>query len=282
MITQPHSSRKVSLMRSSSSCNPDHRLEPRGDCAFTRVDAAGLVLAGALLAGALAPLHATQQSASHSAVCQANLGRLQAAFDQFCSDNQGVLPYSQSSSTTWVRGWMDRLPDATNTSYLLDGKYAQLGPYVADVRVFKCPSDLSYVKSGTNSYSRVRSYSMSCAINNPAGGWIPNSYQKLSEIVDPPPSKIWAFIDEHPDSINDGMFGFILPATPADTAWFDWPANHHDRAGSLSFVDGHTELHRWQDKISLSPTRYAPAQTRLSSPNSADVSWLAERTIGRR
>ena len=30
------------------------------------------------------------------------------------------------------------------------------------------------------------------------------TYKKLSDIRRPPPSNLWVFVDEHPDSINDG------------------------------------------------------------------------------
>jgi len=36
--------------------------------------------------------------------------------------------------------------------------------------------------------------------------WYPawRKYDKMTDIVEPSPSMLWVFVDEHPDSINDG------------------------------------------------------------------------------
>ena len=54
-------------------------------------------------------------------------------------------------------------------------------------------------------------------------------------------SDIFVFLDEHPDSINDGNFA----NNGSKLQWESLPASYHNGAGSFSFADGHCVLHRW-------------------------------------
>jgi prepilin-type processing-associated H-X9-DG protein len=64
---------------------------------------------------------------------------------------------------------------------------------------------------------------------------------------------------------------------PADGAMNDCPASYHGGAGALSFADGHSEIHKWQDLGTLRRTAQ-PLADWLPSPR--DYVWLAERTTG--
>src|SRR5260370_2839250 len=71
------------------------------------------------------------------------------------------------------------------------------------------------------------------------------AYNKISDIVRPPPNNLFVFLDEHPDSINDGFF-----LTDMDPYyWLDLPASYHNRACGFSFADGHAEIHKWPDPV---------------------------------
>jgi hypothetical protein len=107
-------------------------------------------------------------------------------------------------------------------------------------------------------------------------------YKKMSEVTDPGPTMTWVFLDEREDSINDGefvvgMFGY--PDKPNQWMIVDYPASYHNRAGGLSFVDGHSEIRKWRDARTMPTLR--PRQglsLNVSSPNNPDVFWLMERT----
>ena len=62
---------------------------------------------------------------------------------------------------------------------------------------------------------------------------------KITQI--PQPTEIFVFLDEHPDSINDGYF-LERDYYPE---WHDLPATYHNGATAFSFADGHSSLHRW-------------------------------------
>ena len=59
----------------------------------------------------------------------------------------------------------------------------------------------------------------------------------MSSTIVLPQSKM-VFLDEHPDSINDGYF-INVPGTGQQ--WYDLPGSHHNGAGGFSFADGHVE-----------------------------------------
>jgi prepilin-type processing-associated H-X9-DG protein len=56
------------------------------------------------------------------------------------------------------------------------------------------------------------------------------------------------FIDEHPDSINDGFFVVDMRGypDPKKAQLPDFPASYHNKAGGLAFADGHSEIKRWR------------------------------------
>jgi prepilin-type processing-associated H-X9-DG protein len=110
-------------------------------------------------------------------------------------------------------------------------------------------------------------------------------YLKESEFVRPGASMLWVFVDEHPDSINDGLFGMHMPAStswPAAAAWDDVPASYHNGACGFSFADGHGEIHKWLDAQTKPPIRQkSPAQgvnSGVGAISLRDSRWMVERT----
>ena len=69
----------------------------------------------------------------------------------------------------------------------------------------------------------------------------PGYQQFLKESDFKYPANIFVFLDEHPDSINDGYF----LNKPDDWRWYDLPAAYHNGGGSFSFADGHAEHWKW-------------------------------------
>lgn len=110
-------------------------------------------------------------------------------------------------------------------------------------------------------------------------------FQKISEIADPKPSHAFVFTDEREDSISDGWFAVDMssydPRSPASYTIVDFPADWHNRADNLSFVDGHTETWRWQDARTM--PRHSGGQLALgvASPNNPDVARIQAATTRR-
>lgn len=99
-----------------------------------------------------------------------------------------------------------------------------------------------------------------------------SSYKKYAEIKQP--VRQFVFLDEHPDSINDGIFSTLAPVNH----WNDLPASYHNGACGFSFADGHAETKKWLDKDTKRPVLRAP-YTGLQAlpPNNRDLRWILDR-----
>ena len=81
----------------------------------------------------------------------------------------------------------------------------------------------------------------------------------------------WVTIDENPTSINDGWF-----VHESKTGFVDYPASYHNKAGGLSFADGHSEIKKWK---SPAITTFGRARPRTDATlDRADANWLYLRT----
>jgi len=135
--------------------------------------------------------------------------------------------------------------------------------------VYHCAAD----KASVSGVLRVRSYS----INGWMGGTSVSGQQQYfvfkrdAEIINPPPSKAWVFIDEHERSINDGWFAVDMLG---DRGLLDVPASRHGDSYALSFADGHVEL--W--KIIDSRTRAFEERPVSNNPPNPDWQRLRAAT----
>ena len=98
----------------------------------------------------------------------------------------------------------------------------------------------------------------------------------------PGPAMTWVLLDEREDSINDGYFVVdMMGHRDRPTAWkiVDYPASYHNRAGGLSFADGHSEIKKWRDPRTTPKIRKGVLlPLDVPSPNNQDVLWLQERS----
>ena len=97
------------------------------------------------------------------------------------------------------------------------------------------------------------------------------TFRKASEIVPISPTMAFVFLDEHPDSINDGWF----VSDPARTTWVDIPATYHNGANGMAYADGHSEIKKWRDPAVLG-LKALPGQA--PKDKGVDLRWLNERT----
>jgi prepilin-type processing-associated H-X9-DG protein len=91
------------------------------------------------------------------------------------------------------------------------------------------------------------------------------------------------FLDEREDSINDGWFAVDMsgydPVNPNAEVQVDYEASYHNGAGGFSFLDGHSEIKKWQDYRTM--PKLQPGQELslgVACPNDKDIEWIQPRT----
>ncbi len=269
------------------------RLHRRG---FTLVELLVVIAMVGILASLLLPSLQRANAKGKSTFCLNDMRQLAFALHVYAGDHDDALPPNAGSDgiaetvakreyLNWVNNVMSWAldPDNTNTMLLTVGG---LGPYVAGVaKVFKCPSDsaLSKVQQEAGWTERVRSVSMNAMLGD-AGEFMKASvntnnphyrqFLRLGDVAEP--SRIFAFIEEHPDSINDGYF---LNRFYSDK-WIDLPASYHNGGANITYVDGHVEWHGWKFASTKPPARpdAAGLPKRIPEEERGDFHWLLSQT----
>jgi prepilin-type N-terminal cleavage/methylation domain-containing protein/prepilin-type processing-associated H-X9-DG protein len=261
------------------------------DQAFTLLELLVVIAVLAMLGATLLPAFANNRIDSQMFVCMNNTKRLTTAWLIYASENQDRLMSALfwDGGQTYAMDWTSSSVN-TNSALLLDPTRSLIAMYVREISLFKCPADV--YQSPANPGPRVRSYSMSGGVGGaglapfapsypPGRTYLIAGAAKMTDLNRPGPASVIVFGDEHPDSINDGILMFSAGYPPASFLWRDLPGSSHNGAGSFSFADGHSEVHKWQDSRTTLPVRM---QTRwwkpvgvYSVPNSVDYSWFNDR-----
>lgn len=269
--------------------------------AFTLIELLVVIAIIAILASLLLPALARSKEQARTILCLNNQKQLHLAWQMYADDNDRLAmnidyggPGSYDLETpNWTAGGMSYeepvqlrpLSDATNTTFLIDPKKTQLAGYLRSAGAFKCPADKSYairpVGMGSR-HPRARSYSMNQVIGEnsrlPVGGVY--SYFTPGHFAVGTASRVFLFLDEHEDSINDGYF-LIGNISTMSYGFSDHPSARHARGANLVYADGHSEKRKWRDKRTFQPiTRYRLYGN--PQPNSPDVAWIHSRSLIRK
>jgi prepilin-type N-terminal cleavage/methylation domain-containing protein/prepilin-type processing-associated H-X9-DG protein len=263
---------------------------------FTLVELLTVIVIIGILAGLLTAALAKAKGKAQGLSCLSNARQLSLAWLLYAGDNNELLPYNLGGPVSrgiapkrdynWVNNLLDWEvvnTDNTNTAFVVKGSFASFASRTA--RIYRCPADrvLSEIQKQAGWVARVRSYSMNAMVgdagyNSLFGTNIFNpQYRQFKRSTDlASPTEIFVFLDEHPDSINDGYFLNRLE----DLEWTDLPASYHNGAANFTFADGHIETHRWVSPATKPPAR--PDAAGLPRPvaisDSADFEWVRDRT----
>lgn len=256
-----------------------------------------------ILAALLLPALSQARSRTQAMSCLNNTRQLVIAWHLYAGDFNDRLAYNlvmqgpERDEHNWVNNvitW-DTSSDNTNVETITK---ASLGAYVSgNIGVYHCPADqtLSSLQHEAGWSQRIRSYSMNMMVGDAGTATAsgtninnPNYTQffKMNQV--PQPADIFVFLDEHPDTINDGYF-VPMPKTYGayspnyySGSWVDMPGSYHNRGTSFSYADGHSQLHKWERTETTPVPQPGSTFSRPSINKTAnDFNWLLSHLSNR-
>ena len=246
--------------------------------AFTLIELLVVIAIIAILAAMLLPALTRAKIKAQGISCMSNTKQITMAWIMWSGDNNDAL----LASRTWETG---DVSDSANPFDFVDYygglRTNELCTYLGkNVKVYKCPGDPRVLKTaGGPTIPKGSPACRSVCMNNYIGpeSWSPGYlyYQKSSQLTRPGPANTFVILDEGP-TINDAYFATDMetydPNNMPGKRTTDAPASYHAKAGSFSFADGHSEIHKWKDSRTWGILFYGWA-----SPNNLDIDWLQSK-----
>jgi type II secretory pathway pseudopilin PulG len=253
----------------------------------------------AILAALLLPTLSTAKAKTQGIDCMNNHRQLGMAWQMYVQESDDNLPFASSTSPSWTGSAIDRQTWCTGTMDFnpnnrsnwdadQDIRKSPMWPYCSgSLRIWKCSADRSTVTVNKVIRPRVRSMGMNLYLGGWGGtdggyrGYVSDFkiYRKYNELSVPGHGQIFVFLDMRPDSVDMANFAVNMagwPDLPLLHTFWDLPAFGHQRAGGLTFADGHSELRRWRDSRTMPALGSGSINDIFRSPDNPDIAWLQD------
>jgi prepilin-type N-terminal cleavage/methylation domain-containing protein/prepilin-type processing-associated H-X9-DG protein len=269
--------------------------------AFTLIELLVVIAVIAVLMAILMPSLKVAREQARGITCMANQKSLAHAYIMYADENDGSICKGWATHNvtpgipSWVRPPLDYAGstivemasgDVTLDQRLNGLKAGALYPYLKEVKVFHCPGD-NRKTIGTSlgnalAYRIYRSYSLP-------------DYLRGTDSKDP--KKLFTFKEQalkmlFVEEIYDGSAGNYnhegWSYAPYTGSMWDPLGVFHSDACTFSFMDGHAERKKWDDKRTVvyctSRTEAAAkgyGKNQAFSPPNVDVDWLDQHYPGK-
>jgi prepilin-type N-terminal cleavage/methylation domain-containing protein/prepilin-type processing-associated H-X9-DG protein len=224
--------------------------------AFTLIELLVVIAIIAILAAMLLPALSRAKGKAQDISCISNLRQLSLAWISYVEDSNAWMPPNPGGGTggappgSWVLG---NAQTDINTTNIQNGV---LFTYTPNPGVYHCPRDRAKAQGAT--LPRLRSYSLDGFLG------LQVHLTRFSQMISPPPTLVFLFIDEDEQSIEDGTFG---TSRYPDNHWINLPADRHNQGVNLSYADGRVVKLKWQ-----SPKRFT--DWNQATANASDLTDL--------
>lgn len=270
--------------------------------AFTLIELLVVIAVIAVLMAILMPALQIAREQARGISCLSNQRSLAQAYIMYADNNDGTMPggfATHNNGTTnippWVKPPMDYsgatiVPMATG-NVTIEQRYnglkaGALYPYLKEVKVFHCPGDnrknLGTSIDNTPAYQIYRSYSLPDYMRATTTG----DAKKLFTFKEQANKML--FVEE----IYDGSAGNYnhegWSYKPYANALWDPLGVFHSDACTFSFIDGHAERKKWDDKRTITYCMSRAEADKLGygknvsfSPPNIDTNWLDQHYPGK-
>jgi len=221
---------------------------------FTLIELLVVIAIIAILMGILLPAIGLAKKQATGSRCLSNQRALVLAWNMYATEHNGKMVYGHTSGPgSWVV-----LPTAVSDAVsslekeLIGLKRGALYAFAKDTQVYHCPGDnrgksaLAY-SSNTGKFLSYRSYSIAAGLNGEEYQGLAH-WTNLAQIKDS--ARKYVFVEDvDPRGYNLGSW--CIDRSRSSYRWVDPIAIWHNKRSTLSFVDGHAEIHSWKDKRTI-------------------------------